>query len=101
LALRKPGRMRWDYSSPQGKLFLSDGKHLYFYSPATNRAEKSKLKESEDLRAPLAFLLGKLDFDRDFRNYQTRMDHALTVISAEPKNNRLPYRAVEFTVSAA
>ncbi|MDX2154269.1 MAG: outer membrane lipoprotein carrier protein LolA [Bryobacteraceae bacterium] len=98
LTLRKPGRMRWDYTSPQGKLFLSDGKHIYYYSPATNRAEKTKLKESEDLRAPLAFLLGKLDFDRDFRNYQSRTDHALTVINAEPKNNRLPYRAVEFTL---
>ncbi|HUB33684.1 MAG TPA: outer membrane lipoprotein carrier protein LolA, partial [Bryobacteraceae bacterium] len=29
LLLRKPGRMRWDYSSPVGKLFVSDGKYLW------------------------------------------------------------------------
>src|SRR4051812_47025452 len=33
LYLRKPGRMRWEYSSPAGKLFISDGKDVFFYSP--------------------------------------------------------------------
>ncbi len=56
LFLRKPGRMRWDYASPAGKVFISDGKDVILYSPDDQRAEKSKLKESEDMRAPLAFL---------------------------------------------
>lgn len=99
LYLRKPGRMRWEYSQPAGKLFLSDGKHIYFYSPSTNRAEKSKLKESEDLRAPLAFLLGKLDFDRDFDRYQYEKSGADTIVTALPKNDRLPYTKVQFTVA--
>src|SRR4051794_20412783 len=60
LALRKPYKMRWDYDQPKGKLFISDGKFLWLYTPADNRAEKMKLKESDDMRAPLAFLLGKL-----------------------------------------
>jgi outer membrane lipoprotein carrier protein len=99
LFLRKPGRMRWEYTLPAGKLFQSDGKYVYFYSPSTNRVEKSRLKESEDMRAPLAFLLGKLDFDRDFTNYQARDDASGTVIRAVPKNDRLPYTSVDFTVS--
>lgn len=99
LFLRKPGKMRWDYTTPAGKLFLSDGKWVYFYSPSANRVEKTRLKESEDFRAPLAFLLGKLDFGRDFTNYQsTRVDNGVNII-AFPKNNRLPYREVEFTVT--
>jgi len=60
LALRKPGKMRWDYDQPKGKLFVSDGKFLWLYTPDGNRAERMKLKESDDMRAPLAFLLGKL-----------------------------------------
>ncbi len=99
LSLRKPGRMRWEYSQPAGKLFQSDGKFVYFYSPATNRVEKTPLRESEDMRAPLAFLLGKLDFDRDFTNYRSRTDAAGTTIQALPKNERLPYTSVDFTVS--
>ena len=67
--LRKPGRMRWDYSQPKGKLFVSDGKFLWLYTPDENRVEKMKLKESDDMRAPLAFLLGKLDFRQGFPKY--------------------------------
>src|SRR5258705_10895655 len=59
LFLRKPGRMRWQYTAPAGKLFISDAKYIYSYTPQDNRAEKMKMKETEDLRAPLAFLLGR------------------------------------------
>ncbi len=73
LMLQKPGRMRWDYSQPKGKLFISDGKFMWLYTPAgAHRAEKMKLQESDDMRAPLAFLLGKLNFQKEFRNLQAR-----------------------------
>ncbi len=99
LMLRKPGKMRWDYSQPQGKQFISDGKYLWLYTPDQNRAEKTKLKETEDMRAPLAFLLGKLDFDKEFRNIQAKPEGADTRITAEPKGDNLPYSAVEFVVA--
>jgi outer membrane lipoprotein carrier protein len=99
LMLRKPGKMRWDYSQPKGKLFVSDGKFLWLYTPDENRVEKMKLKESEDMRAPLAFLLGKLDFDKDFKNIQAKPEGSDTRIAAEPKTDNLPYSAVEFVVT--
>ena len=70
LTLRKPGRMRWDYTAPSGKLFISDGKDVYLYTPEAHRVEKTKLRASDDMRAPLAFLLGKLDFAKDFRDFE-------------------------------
>lgn len=102
LLLRKPGRMRWEYSSPAGKLFVSDGKDVYLYLPSANRVEKMKLKESmsEDWRAPLAFLLGKLNFNKEFQNIQARPQGSGSVIIAEPKSANLPYSKVEFEVSA-
>jgi len=100
LLLRKPGRMRWDYDQPKGKLFVSDGKYLWLYTPAENRAEKMKFQESEDMRAPLAFLLGKLNFEKDFRNLEGRIEGAGTRIVAQPKTDNLPYSAVEFLVTA-
>lgn len=96
LYLKKPGRMRWEYSVPAGKVFLSDGKEVFVYTPEDRRAEKSKLKESEDMRAPLAFLLGKLDFAREFRTITTRAEGADTWIVAEPKSANLAYTKVEF-----
>ena len=98
LQLRKPGKMRWDYEQPKGKLFISDGKFLYLYTPAENRYEKMKLQESDDMRAPLAFLLGKLNFEKEFRNLQAKPEGDGQRITAEPKTDNLPYSAVEFVV---
>ena len=93
LYLKKPGRMRWEYTAPPGKLFLSDGEFTYDYDPLNNRVDKRKLKEADDMRGPLAFLLGKLDFSRDFDKYETSADGAITAI---PKNPNLPYSEVTF-----
>jgi outer membrane lipoprotein carrier protein len=96
LFLRKPGRMRWEYTLPAGKVFISDGKEVFLYTPADQRAEKSKLNESEDMRAPLAFLLGKLDFKKEFKSFQTRVEAGDSWIAAEPKSATLAYSRVEF-----
>ena len=96
LYLRKPGRMRWEYTSPAGKLFHLRWQGSLLYTPDDQRAEKSKLKESEDMRAPLAFLLGKLDFEKEFKSFQTRVEGGDTWIAAEPKSENLAYSKVEF-----
>jgi outer membrane lipoprotein carrier protein len=99
LMLRKPLRMRWDYNEPKGKLFLSDAKNLWLYTPAANRVEKMKLQESDDMRVPLAFLLGKLNFDKEFKNIRIQQEGMDTRIFAEPKSENLPYSEVQFVVT--
>jgi outer membrane lipoprotein carrier protein len=97
LYLRKPGRMRWEYTSPAGRFFLSDGEFTYDYDPKANRVEQRKLKDADDLRGPLAFLLGKLDFNRDFGEFRTGgADSAITAI---PKSDNLPYSEVTFVAT--
>jgi outer membrane lipoprotein carrier protein len=98
LYLRKPGRMRWEYSTPVGKMFGSDGKFAYSYYPDEKRFEKSSLKGSEDMKAPLAFLLGKLQFEKDFRGFRTQPDGPSTFITATPKSDKLLYTEVTFLV---
>lgn len=98
LLLRRPGRMLWEYSQPKGKQCLSDGKNLYLYTPDTNEVEKTKMQETTDMRAPLAFLLGKLNFQKDFRNIQGTPEGAVMRVTALPKTDNLPYTSVEFTV---
>ena len=99
LVLRKPGKMRWDYEQPKGKLFISDGKFLWLYTPDDNRAERMKLKESDDMRVPLAFLLGKLDFQKEFRNLQAKAEGPDMRITGDSKSENLPYSSVEFVVT--
>src|SRR5688572_26053033 len=71
LYLRKPGQMRWEYEAPDAKLFLTDGKRLVLYVPAENRATEMPVKESDDLRMPLRFLLGNMDFGKEFSRIET------------------------------
>jgi outer membrane lipoprotein carrier protein len=91
--------MRWNYSQPQGKLFIGDGKFLWLYTPSDNSYEQMKMQETEDMRAPLAFLLGKLNFQKEFRSLQARPEGSDTRVTAEPKTDNLPYSAVEFVVT--
>ena len=98
LRLRKPGRMRWDYSDPAGKLFLADGKSIYLYTPNNNQVEKMKMRDSEDMRVPLAFLLGKLNFAKEFTDFETRDEDGLTWIMGKPRSDNLPYTKVGFAV---
>lgn len=99
LTLRKPGRMRWQYAEPAGKLFLTDGKFAYYYSPGSRRVDKAKLKDTGDMRAPLAFLMGRLDFRRDFREFRTYREGPNTYIVATPKSDKAPYTQVAFVVN--
>ena len=100
LFLRKPGRMRWQYTKPAGKLLVSDGKDIWYYNADANRVEKMRVKEAEDMRAPLAFLIGRLDFNRDFREYHTRTEGGRIWVTCVPKSEKMPYTEVSFVTSA-
>lgn len=65
LLLKKPGKMRWTYTDPEGKLFLLDGKNGYFYSPGETEAQKVDEKKLDDLRSPLRFLLGHTELAKE------------------------------------
>ena len=60
----RPGRMRWEYESPERKLFLVDGTNVWFYVPADRTASRAKVKDSADWRTPIALLAGKADMSQ-------------------------------------
>ena len=66
LWLKKPGRMRWEYREPKPKLFVSDGKTAWFYVPGEPEVRKAAVKNLEDLRSPLRYLLGKTKLLKEF-----------------------------------
>ena len=96
LTLRKQGKMRWDYTQPTGKLFVSDGKTVYLYTAADHRVEKIPLRDTADLRAPLAFLLGHLDLKKEFRDFETHPGEGGTWLEAKAKDEHAPYEALTF-----
>jgi outer membrane lipoprotein carrier protein len=76
LWLKKPGKMRWEYRSPREKVFVSDGKAAWFYVPEDRQARKTDARKLEDLRSPLAFLLGKTKLEKELTGLSLAPDVA-------------------------
>ena len=66
LLLKRPRKARWEYTSPERKLFVSDGRNVFFYVLGEKNATASPIKETTDPQIPFLFLLGKGDLRRDF-----------------------------------
>lgn len=89
--LKKPGRMRWDYQTPEAKMYLADGDRLWLYEPEDKQAFKQELKSSQ-LPAALAFLTGKgklaEQFDISFASqpaYGSARDYVLLLLPRQPQ----------------
>lgn len=74
LLLKKPGRMRWDYDQPRPKLFLSDGQMAWFYVPGERQARRTPVKQLDDLRSPLRYLLGKTKLEKELEGLSLAPD---------------------------
>lgn len=73
--LKKPGKMRWEYRSPREKLFVSDGKDAWFYVPDDKQARKTQAQKLDDIRSPLAFLLGKTKLEKELQGLSLAPDY--------------------------
>jgi outer membrane lipoprotein carrier protein len=74
LWLKKPGKMRWEYRSPKEKLFLSDGKDVWFYLPEDRQVRRTSAQKLDDLRSPLGFLLGKTRLEKELQGLSLAPD---------------------------
>jgi len=74
LWLKKPRKMRWEYRSPNEKLFISDGEVVWFYLPAERQLRKTTLKKLDDVRSPIAFLLGKAKLENQLHGLSQAVD---------------------------
>lgn len=99
--LLRPGKMRWDYERPQGKLAISDGEIFRMYSPNSNQVRQVALDEMTDLRAPLSFLLGRMRLRRMFRNLRIEDVDGKPALIGEGRNARDFYSRVEFEFDPA
>jgi outer membrane lipoprotein carrier protein len=90
LWLKKPGRMRWEYHVPREKLFLINSDHAYFYVTGEHQARKTPVKNLDDIRSPLRFLLGRTKLDKELEGLSlapdlTPIEPGDTVLRGVPK----------------
>jgi outer membrane lipoprotein carrier protein len=100
LLLKKPGRMRWTYSQPLGKLFLLDGKFAYFYSPGDSQVQRIPAKQLDDLRSPLRFLLGHTQLAKELSNLTMTSTDGGFLLSGVPKGMEKRVASLSLVVTA-
>jgi outer membrane lipoprotein carrier protein len=66
LVVKKPGKMRWEYTAPEKKVFVSDGHKIYSYIPEDRQVIVGTMPRDEHAPTPALFLTGKGDITRDF-----------------------------------
>ena len=64
--IKKPGKMRWTYTAPERKEFVSDGVKIYSHIPQDRQVLVSDVPPDSDVSTPALFLSGKGDIARDF-----------------------------------
>ena len=66
LQVKKPGKMRWEYTAPEEKLFVSDGVKMYSYIKQDKQVIVSDVPAADQATTPTLFLAGKGSLTRDF-----------------------------------
>jgi len=100
LLLKKPGRMRWNYTAPAGKVFILDGNYGWFYTPGDNQATRIPAKKLDDLRSPLRFLLGHTQLQKELNDLIVTTDGPGFRITGIPKGMAQRVKLLSLTVAA-
>lgn len=70
LLLKRARKARWDYNTPERKVFLSDGRNIFFYVYGEPEATVAPIKQSADPQIPFLFLLGRSDLRKEFNRIE-------------------------------
>ena len=101
LTLSKPGRMRWAYDAPSGKIFVLDGKNAVSYTPGDSQALRTPAKQLDDLRSPLRFLLGHTEIAKELDGLTLTLVSGGYTLSGVPKGMAQSVQSIGITVDAA
>jgi outer membrane lipoprotein carrier protein len=100
LLLEKPGRMRWNYAEPAGKVFVLDGKYGWFYTPGDAQVQQIPAKKLDDLRSPLRFLLGHAQLTKELAGLtMAPADGDMFRLRGVPRGMEQRVRSLELVVS--
>ncbi len=100
LLLKKPGRMRWNYDNPMGKVFVLDGKYAWFYTPGDAQAQRIPAKQLDDLRSPLRFLLGHTQLKKEMESLIVAPEGSKFRITGVPRGMEQRIKSLTLGVTA-
>lgn len=90
--IKKPGMMRWEYTAPEKKLVVSDGRTLFMYFPTDRQVMKNPVPQGDEAANAVLFLMGKGDIVRDFNvRFGEGQSEASYVLRLEPRTRQPEY----------
>jgi outer membrane lipoprotein carrier protein len=105
LIVKKPGKMRWEYSAPEPKQFVSDGMKMYSYIPQDKQVIVASVPAENEATTPALFLAGRGSLTRDFNpsleNVPVGMPAGSRVLKLVPKARQPEYDSLVLVVDPA
>lgn len=99
VVIKKPGRMRWNYKTPEEKVFVSDGRQIVLYVPSDKQAIVSPVPSDDQATSAVLFLMGKGNLTRDFTvSHGQGAAPDTYVLRLDPKNRQAEYDWLQLTV---
>jgi outer membrane lipoprotein carrier protein len=90
--IKKPGRMRWEYTAPEKKLFISDGAKVYSHIPADKQVIVTSVPADDQATTAVLFLAGKGSLARDFNvKYVDGAAEGTLALRLDPKQKQNDY----------
>jgi outer membrane lipoprotein carrier protein len=97
--IKKPGRMRWEYTAPEKKTFVSDGTRMYSYVPADKQVIESAVPAADEATTAVLFLAGKGNLPRDFDvSYVETTIPGAVALRLDPRQKQRDYDWLVVTV---
>ena len=102
MMVKKPGKMRWEYTAPEKKTFVSDGRKIYSYIPADKQVIVSSIPSDDEATTAVLFLAGKGHLTRDFNvSYAESASADLYALRLDPRRKQRDYDWLIVTVDRA
>ncbi|HET7695073.1 MAG TPA: outer membrane lipoprotein chaperone LolA [Vicinamibacterales bacterium] len=100
--IKKPGRMRWEYTAPEKKTFVSDGIKIFSYVPADKQVIVSDVPSADEATTAVLFLAGKGSLLRDFNvSYVETAAAGAVALRLDPRQKQRDYDWLIVTVDEA
>ena len=104
VSVRKPGRMRWEYKTPEEKLFVTDGSRSYFYIPVEKQVIVSHQPTGAmgmERGSPFELLAGRARLTDSFECFPSESDATRggVVLHLVPKSRHEEFENVELEVA--
>jgi outer membrane lipoprotein carrier protein len=102
VVIKKPGMMRWVYTSPERKEFVSDGEKVYSHIVEDRQVRVDTMPSDDQATTPALFLAGKGDIARDFTAaYAESSPQGTTALRLTPRREEPEYEYLVVTIDPA